>query len=189
MKKITIIAAGLFLSASSFAQSWSIDKGHSRVGFGITHLGICEVDGDFRTFDGKITSIKSDFSDASVEFSADVSSVNTGVEGRDTHLKSADFFDAAANPKLSFKSTSFKKEGGKDYKVTGTLTFHGVTKPITLNAVLVGTTTNPMSKKEMAGFRITGIIKRSEFGIAPTMPGTMISENVAFVANTEFSKD
>ena len=108
MKRISIFAAGLFLSVSALAQTWSIDKAHSRVGFGITHLTINEIDGNFKTFDGKITASKADFSDAAIEFSADVNSINTDVEARDKHLKSPDFFDAANNPSLSFKSTSFK---------------------------------------------------------------------------------
>src|ERR1700744_1760526 len=156
MKKTTILLAGLMLSAASYAQTWSIDKGHSRVGFAITHLGINEIDGDFKTFEGKITTSKPDFSDATVELTADVNSINTDVDARDKHLKSADFFDAEKNPTLTFKSTSFKKGKGKDYTVTGNLTLHGVTKPVTLKATLVGNATNPMSKKELAGFRITG---------------------------------
>ena len=189
MKKITIIAAGLFLSANAFAQTWSIDKAHSRIGFGITHLMINEIDGDFKSFEGKITSAKPDFSDASIEFSAETNSINTDIEARDKHLKSPDFFDAEKNPKISFKSTSFKKEKGKEYKVTGDLTMHGVTKSVTLNAVLVGTATNPMSKNEMAGFHITGSVKRSDFGIGASMPEAMLSENVNITANTEFAKD
>ncbi len=189
MKKVTVIAAAMFLSANTFAQSWSIDKAHSRIGFGITHLGINEIDGAFTSFEGKISSAKPDFSGAEIEFSAETNSINTGVEARDKHLKSADFFDAEKNTKVSFKSTSFKKESGKNYKVTGELTMHGVTKPVTLTATLVGTTTNPMSKKEMAGFHITGSVKRSDFGIGASMPDAMLSEVVTITANTEFSKD
>ena len=177
------------MSVSAFAQTWSIDKAHSRVGFGITHLTINEIDGDFKSFDGKISTTKPDFADATIEFSAEMSSINTDVEARDKHLKSADFFDADKNPKLTFKSTSFKKEKGNEYKVTGNLTMHGVTKPVTLTATLVGTTVHPMSKKEMAGFRITGNINRMDFGVGATMPEAMLSENVKLVANTEFSKD
>ena len=189
MRRISIFAAGLFLSVSTFAQTWSIDKAHSRIGFGITHLTINEIDGDFKTFEGKITSSKADFSDASIEFTADINSINTDVEARDKHLKSPDFFDAANNPTLTFKSTSFKKGKGNNYKVTGDLTMHGVTKPVTFDAVLVGTTTNPMSKKEMAGFRLSGNIKRSDYKIGASMPEAMLSENVSLKANTEFSKD
>lgn len=189
MKRTTILLAGLMLSAASYAQTWSIDKGHSRVGFGITHLGINEIDGDFKTFDAKITTSKPDFSDATVELTADVNSINTDVEARDKHLKSADFFDAEKNPTMTFKSTSFKKESGKNYKVTGNLTLHGVTKEVTLKATLVGTAQNPMSKKDLAGFRITGDIDRTAFGIGASMPEAMLSKNVQLVANTEFSKD
>ena len=189
MKRISIFAAGVLLSVSAFAQTWSIDKAHSRIGWGITHLGINEVDGDFKVFDSKITTTKPDFSDATIEFSADATSINSDVEQRDKHLNSADFFDAAKMPSIAFKSTSFKKGKGKDYKVTGNLTMHGVTKPVTLDAVLVGTATNPMSKKEMVGFRVAGIINRADFGIGATMPAAMLSENVKLEANTEFSKD
>ncbi len=189
MKRISIFATGLLLSVSSMAQTWSIDKAHSRIGFGITHLGINEIDGDFKVFDGKITSAKGDFSDATIEFSADMNSINTDVEARDKHLKSADFFDVANNPTMTFKSTSFKKEKGNKYHVTGNLTMHGVTKLVTLEAVLVGTTVHPMTKKEMAGFRITGIINRMDFGVGSTMPGPMLAEQVELQANTEFSKD
>ena len=118
-----------------------------------------------------------------------MNSINTDVEPRDKHLKSADFFDAEKMPTLSFKSTSFKKVKGKDYKMTGDLTMHGVTKPVTMNVVLNGTTTNPMSKKEMAGFKITGVVKRSDFGIGASMPDAMLSENVTLRINTEFSKN
>lgn len=189
MKKITIIAAGMILSANAFAQTWSVDKAHSRIGFEVTHLKINEIDGNFKAFDAKFTSSKPDFSDATIEMTADVNSINTDVEQRDKHLKSPDFFDAANNPNVTFKSTSFTKEKGNDYKLTGQLTMHGVTKTVTLNARLVGKTIHPMNKKEMVGFRITGAVKRSEFGIGPSMPAEMISENIEIVANTEFSKD
>lgn len=189
MKKVTLFIATLAITTASFAQTWSIDKGHSRVGFGITHLTINEIDGDFTKFDGKITTTKADFSDATVELTADMNSINTDVEGRDKHLKSADFFDVEKNPTLTFKSTSFKKGKGKDYTVTGNLTMHGVTKPVTLTATLVGTATNPMSKKDLVGFRITGDINRADFGIGASMPEAMLSQNVKLMANTEFSKD
>ena len=188
MKKITIIAAGLFLSVSSFAQTWSVDKMHSKVGFSITHMKINEIEGDFKSFDATITSSKADFSDAVMEFSADVNSINTEVEPRDKHLKSADFFDAEKMPKITFKSKSFTKLKGKEYKMTGDLTMHGVTKTVTLMVTFNGTTTNPMSKKEMAGFKIVGTINRSDFGIGASMPDSMLSENVSLRINTEFSK-
>ncbi len=189
MKKVTLTLAALAIAAASYAQTWSIDKTHSRVGFGITHLGINEIQGDFKVFDSKITSSKADFSDAVIEFSADMNSINTDVEARDKHLKSADFFDADNNPKLIFKSTSFKKKKGKEYLVTGDLTMHGITKQVTFDATLVGTTVHPMSKKEMAGFRLKGKINRNDYKVATSMPAAMLGENVDLLADTEFSKD
>jgi len=190
MKKITLLATAFALTASAaFAQTWSIDKAHSRVGYTVLHMGISLSDGNFKTFDAKINASKDDFSDASVEFTADVNSINTDNERRDGHLKSADFFDAAKYPTITFKSKSFKKVSDKKYKVVGDLTFHGVTKPVELDATLNGVITNPQSKKQMAGFTITGIIKRADFNFASAMPATALGENVELVAHTEFSKD
>lgn len=189
MKRITLIATTLLAANTLFAQTWSVDKAHSRLGFGVTHLAIAEIDGNFNHFSATITTSSPDFSGATVELTAEIASIDTDNEQRNTHLKSPDFFDAAKYPTLTFKSRSFEKTGDKQYKVTGDLTMHGVTKPVTLEAVLNGTTTNPMSQKETAGFRITGVIKRSDFGIAPSMPDAMISDEVQLVANTEFSKD
>lgn len=189
MKKITFITAALLVSAVTFAQTWSVDKAHSRLAFGVTHLGISEITGNFKSFDSKITSSKEDFSDAVIELTADVSSINTDNEQRDGHLKSPDFFDAAKFSTFSFKSNSFKKVSGKQYKLAGDLTLHGITKPVVLDVVFNGTTVNPMSKKTLAGFKITGIIKRSDFAIGASFPAPMLSDEVALTANTEFSKD
>ena len=190
MKKITLIAAAvLVLAAGSFAQTWSVDKAHSNVGFSINHLSVSDITGNFKTFDAKITATQPDFSDAAFEFTADVNSINTNNEQRDAHLKTPDFFDAAQYGTISFKSTSVTKTGAKTFKVTGDLTFHGVTKSVTLVAVLNGTTVNPQSKKPLAGFKVTGTIKRTDFGIAAKFPAAMLGDDVALVANGEFSKD
>src|SRR5690348_16534554 len=111
MKKATIIAALLITSAATFAQTWTVDKAHSRLGFSITHLSVAELGGTFNSIDAKLTSAKPDFTDATVELTADVNSINTDNEQRDGHLKTPDFFDAAKFPTLTFKSTSFQKMG------------------------------------------------------------------------------
>lgn len=188
MQKITFLAVGLLMSFGVFAQTWTLDKMHSQLNFGVTHMGINTVEGGFRSFDATITSSKEDLSDAVVELKADVSSINTGVDPRDNHLKSADFFDAATYPTFTFKSTSFKKTGDKTYEVTGDLTLHGVTKSVTLNATFNGTVLNPMSKKTSAGFHIGGVIKRSDFGIGSKFPAAMLGDDVNLDANTEFVK-
>jgi len=193
MKKfatITIVAisALLFSFSAKDNATWSLDKAHAKLGFTVTHLMISDVEGWFKSFDAKITSSKDDFSDAVVEMTADIKSINTDNEQRDTHLKSPDFFDAAKYPTLTFKSKTFKKVSDKNYKVTGDLTMHGVTKAIELD-VMCRVGTNPMSKKETAGFKITGMLKRSDFGIGSTMTSVMVGDEISIVANAEFVKN
>ena len=192
MKKIILVSAVAFATLlSSFKPAekttWSMDKAHAKLGFTITHMMVSDVEGFFKNFDAKITTNGADFSDAQVEMTAETGSINTDNEKRDGHLKSGDFFDAAKFPTVTFKSTSFKKTGSA-YKVMGDLTMHGVTKPVEL-VVTCRTGTNPMSKKEVAGFKIAGRITRSEFGIGTSMPSAMLSEEVEITANAEFTKD
>ena len=190
MKKIILSAASLLLLATAgFSQTWNWDKAHSQLNFGIQHMGINEIDGTFSTVSAKITSSKDDLSDAVVELTADVNSISTGNEQRNNHLKSPDFFDAAKFGTLTFKSTSFKKTSGKNYEVTGDLTLHGVTKSVVLTATFNGTIVNPQSKKTVGGFKVTGTIKRTDFGIATGFPATMLGDEVALNANAEFVKD
>ena len=188
MKKI-ILSTAVFLltTAATFAQ-WNMDKAHSQVFFAITHMGVNTITGNFGTVSATLTSSKDDFSDAVVEFTADVSTLNTFNEQRNTHLKSADFFDAAQFGTLSFKSTSFTKTGDKTFTVAGNLTLHGVTKPVTLTATFNGTTINPMNKKTVAGFKVTGTIKRSDFNVGDPKFAGFLGDDVALNANTEFVK-
>lgn len=188
MKKVTLFTAFLFASVATFAQTWTIDKAHAKVGFTVTHLLVSDVDGHFKTFDAKITSSKPDFTDAVVELTADINSIDTDNDKRDSDLKGEKYFDAAKFPTLTFKSTSFKKTEGKNYKVTGDLTLHGVTKPVTLDVVLTGPIQHPMSKKDVAGFKISGTLKRSDFGVGTGTPVAIVSEEVTIRANAEFGK-
>jgi len=192
MKKIAIVAAtvlSLSYSTSALAQTWSVDKAHSRFGFGVTHLSISEIDGNFKNYEATINASKPDFSDATFEISAEMASINTDIEQRDAHLKSPDFLDAEKYPTLTFKSTSFKKVSGKNYKLSGNLTMHGVTKPVTIDVVINGPITHPQSQKQVAGFKFTGKIKRSEFGIATAMPASALGEDLFLIGNAEFAKN
>ena len=192
MKKITIlasVAAALMFSFTVVDPAvYNLDKAHSSVGFTITHLSISDIDGSFKTFDAKFTSSKEDFSDAIFDFTADVNSINSDNEKRDGHLKSPDFFDAAKFSTLTFKSKSVKKVAGNKYTIIGDLTMHGVTKIISLEAV-IRTGVNPMSKKNIVGVKVNGSVNRSQFGIGASMPGTMLSEDVIVRGSAEFSKD
>ena len=189
MKKL-FFAVILFVQASAFAQTttWKNDKMHSKLKFTVTHLLVSDVDGLFKNFDATITATKPDFSDAVFELSADAASINTEVEMRDNDLKSANFFDVATYPKITFKSTSIKPDGQNKYKLTGNLTMHGVTKSITMNLWYRGTTENPMSKQKDAGFKLTGTLKRSDFNIASKTPSAMVSDEVEIKADGEFAQ-
>ena len=189
MKSIVFAIAALLTVSTSYAQTWDVDKAHSKVGFTVTHMLLSEVDGIFKTFDAKITSAKPDLSDAVFEFTGDVNSIDTGNEKRDGDLKSEKFFDAAKYPTLAFKSTSFQKAADKKYKVVGNLTMHGVTKPITLDVVMNGpiTSESPRGKQEKVGFKMTGTLKRSDYNVG-TIPVAVVSEEVEVKANGEFTK-
>jgi polyisoprenoid-binding protein YceI len=170
MKKIrTISIIALASSLVAFTpvalSTWTSDTVHSRFGFSINHMGIADFNGSFDTYEIKMTTPNADFTDATVELSGDVASINTGNEMRDNHLETAEFFDAAKYPKFTFKSTSFKKVSEKEYAVKGQLTLHGVTKEVTLKAIANGTVQHPMSKKDVAGFKVTGMFKRSDFAL------------------------
>ncbi|RYU91164.1 polyisoprenoid-binding protein [Mucilaginibacter terrigena] len=190
MKKILSLAAiALFMQTAVFAQStWKADKAHSHVKFTITHLAVSDVDGTFKDFDATIVAAKPDFSDAKFTFSANTASVSTDNDNRDGHLKSADFFDVAKYPTITFVSTNVAAAGTNKYKVTGNLTLHGVTKPVTLDVVYRGTITHPMTKGLDAGFKITGTIKRSDFAFGSKYGSPMLSDEVELNASGEFLK-
>ena len=192
MKKITIlasVAAALMFSFTVVDPAvYNLDKAHSSVGFTITHLSISDIDGSFKTFDAKFTSSKEDFSDATFDFTADVNSINTDNEKRDGHLKSPDFFDVAKFSTLTFKSKTVKKVSGNKYTIIGDMTMHGVTKLVSLEAV-IRSGVNPMSKKNIVGVKVNGVVNRSTFGIGATTPSTMLSEDVIVRGSAEFSKD
>jgi polyisoprenoid-binding protein YceI len=189
MKKVVFFLTALVITTAASAQTWSLDKAHSKVGFSVTHLMVSTVDGAFKTVDAKITSSKEDFSDASFEFTAETASVDTDNDQRDEHLKKADFFDAEKYPTITFKSTSVKKTGKNTFAVKGNLNLHGVTKPIDLTLTLNGTAVHPYTKKTIAGFKATGTIKRADFNFGSGTPSAVVSDEVTITANGEFAKD
>jgi len=143
---------------------YKIDPMHSEVTFKVKHLMITNVTGSFQQFDATMEANAEDFSDAIISFEADINSISTGNEQRDTHLKSDDFFSAEQFPKLSFTSTSFTHKGGSDYVLNGDLTIKGNTKPVSLNVEFGGRMTD-FYGQDKAGFEISGKINRSEFGL------------------------
>jgi polyisoprenoid-binding protein YceI len=189
MKKVFLSIVALAIVASSFAQAttWKSDPRHSQLKFDITHLMVSTVSGNFTDFTSTIVSSKPDFSDAVYTLTAKTASINTGDDQRNAHLKTADFFAVDSLPTLSFVSTKVVKVSDGKYKVTGNLTLHGVTKVETLDLVYRGTTTSPMTKKPLAGFKVTGTIDRSDFGIGSKFPSAMLSDDVDITVEAEFS--
>jgi polyisoprenoid-binding protein YceI len=190
MKKTALSILSLAFTLSVVAQStWTLDKAHAKLGFGITHMMVSEVEGAFKSFDVKVTSTKGDLTDSKIELTADATSISTDNDDRDKHLKNADFFDVEKFPTLTFKSTEFKQVDGKKYKLTGNLTMHGATRWVTLDVKFNGTTIHPYSKKTVAGFKITGTLKRSDFGIGTKFGDAMLSDEVELDVNVELVKD
>ena len=178
-----------FLGLNISAQTtWKADPAHTQVSFGITHLGISEVEGKFNKFDGSIVASKDDFSDAEYEISIEVASIDTGIEMRDDHLRSPDFFDAEKYPKMTFESSSSKKIGDDKYEVKGDLTFHGITKPVTLEVWYRGTIENPQNGSIISGFAISGEVKRSDYNLGPDFPETVLSDKIVIDVDGEFIK-
>lgn len=191
MKKIPVISFLIVLNFFSFysiGQSvWSLDSNHSQLRFSIALLNISDIEGTFKIKTATITASKEDFEDASLTMQADTKTINTGIEQRDAHLRTADFFDAEKFPTISFKSSQFKKVSEGAYRVTGDLTMHGITKPVTLDAT-AKIIQHPVTKKTVAGFRVSGSINRIDFGVSSATPPGMLSNEVAIRANVQFEK-
>ena len=149
---------------------------------------VSDVDGEFKDFSATITAAKPDFSDAQFQLTANTTSVNTGVDPRDNHLKTDAFFDVAKYPTLTFTSTGITQTSQNHYKLTGSLTLHGVTKPVTLDLWYRGTIISPLNKAADAGFQVTGVIKRSDFNFGSGFGASLLSDEVAVKANGEFGK-
>ncbi|MBI1770652.1 MAG: polyisoprenoid-binding protein [Bacteroidetes bacterium] len=188
MKKFNLMLAAVLVAGAVSAQTWALDKNHAKLGFEVTHLLISDVEGSFNSFEATLNSSKDDFSDAVIELTADVNTVFTNNEYRDKDLKSENFFDATKFGTLTFKSTSFKKIEGRNYKLSGNMTIHGVTKPVELDVVLNGPIEHPRNKKLVAGFKVKGKINRKDFGVGEKAPNAAISEEVIIYANAEFIK-
>lgn len=181
-----VIAADLPTSGS-----WALDAAHSNVKFTVSHLVISEVDGHFKMFDGKMTNSKADFTDAQMEFTVDVASINTDNSMRDDHLKSDDFFNAAKFPKMKFVSKSFKKISGNKYELSGDLTIRDVTKPVTFAVNYGGVVKDPYGNIK-AGFKAKSSINRKTFGLkwsaVTEAGGAVVGDDVDINLNIQLAK-
>ena len=150
-------------TAAPIAGTWNIDGSHSNVAFQAKHLGIATVRGAFTKFEGTLE-LGDDLSTSRAYGTVDVASVDTIEDARDEHLRSADFFDAERFPQITFESTEIKQVDDDELEITGDLTIHGVTNPITLKAELTGTEEDPWGNQRV-GLEVEGKLDRSDYGM------------------------
>lgn len=190
MKRTMIASCLLALAASPLlAQSstWISDPAHSEVDFSITHMSISNIHGRFGNVAATISLDEADIAKSKVTATIDVGSVDTGVEARNNHLKTPDFFDTAKFPTATFISTGVTKSGN-GLKVAGTLTLHGITRPVVLE---VEGPTGPvpgMDHKPHSGFSATTTISRSAFEIGPNFPSAVVGDEVKLTIEVEAVK-
>jgi polyisoprenoid-binding protein YceI len=170
---------------------WALDTTHAEIQFKIRHLMITNVTGSFGKFSATIETTDDNFDTSKINFTAEVDSITTKNEQRDAHLKSADFFEASKHPTLSFVSTKFEKLSGENYILHGDLSFHGITKNITLNVEHGGVIKDPWGNTR-TGFTVEGKINRKDFGLvwntATEAGGVVLGEDVKLHASVEFVK-
>ena len=177
---------------TSTTTKWVIDTHHSEISFKAKHLVITTVTGKFKNFSGEVITSNDDFRGAKISFSATVDSIDTGSEGRDGHLKSPEFFDAAAFPEIKFEGTDLVKISDEKYTLTGNLTLKDVTKPITLEVEYAGTHKDPFYGKTKAGFEINGKIQRKDFGLTwdvlTEAGGAVVSNDIRLHLNIQIDR-
>lgn len=188
MKKIILLTVTMLFSVASFAQTkFNVDTYHSFLNFSVGHLGISFVDGRMDKYEGDLEMKDEDITTAKFNFTIDASSVNTGVQMRDDHLRSADFFEVETYKEIKFVSTSIKKEGS-NYKLHGNLTIKNVTKPVIFDLVYGGYLKDDGQGNEKVGFQATTTIDRTAFNINYDPTGMGIAKDVKFIVNLEFTK-
>lgn len=152
------------LTAEEMTGTYNFDRAHSSIGFRIKHMGLAEIPGSFTDYNGTINVNGADLTKSSVEFTAKVTSINTGVEARDKHLRTADFFEVEKYPDMTFKSSKIEKKGENSYVATGDFTLKGVTKQIQLPVTINGFLKDQRGNIK-AGVSIETMINRRDYGI------------------------
>ncbi|HMO34252.1 MAG TPA: YceI family protein [Lacibacter sp.] len=169
---------------------WTVDKPHTSVRFAVSHMVVAETEGTFKVFDGTVEHSKADWSDANINFTVDVNSINTDNENRDKHLKSDDFFNAEKYPSMTFVSTSFVPKGNNKYELNGNLTIRDVTKPVKFDVTFGGIATS--SRGDKAGFKASTTINRFDYNLkwdrATEAGGLVVGKEVEVVVRLELNK-
>lgn len=166
--------------------SYGVEPNHTQVRFSVSHFGFTTYSGNFNATSGTLSLDPAKPADSKLDVSIATDSVYTPSEKLTGELKSADWLDATKFPQATFKSTKVEKTGATTAEVTGDLTLHGVTKPVTLQARFFGFGPNPFNKKPTLGFEVSGKIKRSDFGVTKYVP--MIGDEIDLSISAPFEK-
>ena len=193
MLKKTVLPVLLLFAVTAVAQvattarPYPIDNNHSTVGFSVPIFGgLSQVKGKFMDFAITLNNDEKDITKSSVSVVIKATSINTGIEGRDRHLRNADFFDVEKYPEITFKSERIEKKG-KQFIAHGPLTMHGVTKQIALPFTVTGTHKNPSNNKFSVGYSAKIVLNRRDYGINysrqdnPTFVGDNITVEIELV--------
>ena len=190
MKRLALVTGILALAAPlALAQTstWKSDTAHSEVDFSIKHLGVSNVHGRFGKINATLVFNEADITKSTVTATIGVDTVDTGEEARNTHLKTADFFDVANLPTATFTSTSVAKNGS-NLTVSGNLTLHGVTKPVVLEVEGPSAPVQGMDHKPHAGFSASTTISRTAFGIGTKFPSAILGDDVKLTIELDVAK-
>jgi len=190
LKRSTLVVAAV-LASSAFATEWTIDSSHSSAQFSVKHLMVSTVRGEFQKVSGAVSMDDKDITQSKLNVTIDPASINTRQAKRDEHLRSADFFDVEKFPTMTFASTKVQKGKGGKLKVTGDLTMHGVTKPVTLDVELTKPIKTPWGGT-VVGVVATGKVDRRDFGLnwnkALEAGGVVVGEEVALLIDAELNQ-
>jgi polyisoprenoid-binding protein YceI len=194
MKRFLALALTAVLPALAAAETsnWTIDPAHTNSQFSVRHLVISTVRGQFGKTTGALRLDEKDLTKSAVEATIDVTTIDTRVADRDTHLKSPDFFDAAKYPTMTFKSTKVEKAGDDKLKVTGDLTLKGTTKPVVLDVSYSPAAITGMKGESRRGFSATTKISRKDFGLnwsKVVEAGPVVGDEVTIVIDAETIKE
>jgi len=179
---------GVAAPAAAQTQKFNIDNNHTQVSFTYDHFGFSNPTSRLEQIKGSIELNQQDWGKSSVTVTMPLAGLHTGVEKLDAHMKSADFFDAEKNPDITFKSTKVEKTGEKALKVTGDLTAHGVTKPVTLDVRINKIGENKMMQTQTAGFDADTSFKRSDWGVGGYAPAVGDEVKVHITVSADLAK-
>jgi polyisoprenoid-binding protein YceI len=194
MKRFLALALTAVLPALAAAETsnWTIDPAHTNSQFSVRHLVISTVRGQFGKTTGALHLDEKDLTKSAVEATIDVTTIDTRVADRDTHLKSPDFFDAAKYPTMTFKSTKVEKAGDDKLNVTGDLTLKGNTKPVVFEVTYTPAAVTGMRGESRRGFSATTKINRKDFGLnwsKVVEAGPVVGDEVSIVVDAEAIKE